>query len=205
MFLMKGSTLEEKTNLQRKDGMYELPELLEEMECPVCQEKGVQLNRTVYTLPDGDEILILLLECGKCGYRKTDTISMQNAFQPGEYRLFIDDADFTHKIFRGATGNIDIPEIGVQIERGPAATFDFTNVEGILEKIRTQVEFFLKSNPQESSEWLHANEAKKRILNVLSGKLAFTLILEDLDGGSYIKPNTQENFTFIAYKEKKKE
>lgn len=199
---MNGGSLEEKTSLQRKEGTYELPEITEDMVCPTCQKSSVHLSRTIYKLPDGDEILILLLECEKCGYKKTDTIPMLNAFQPGVYHLNVDDSDFSHKVFRGATGDLEIPEIGISIERGPAATFDFTNIEGILLKIQQRVEFFLDTSPKNSQEWMHANEAKKRLFSALKGNLPFTVILTDYEGGSYIKPTNAQKMQFTKLPQK---
>jgi len=189
----------EKASLSKKDGRYELPEITRDILCPVCNEKGLKMTRTVYSLPDGDDVLIILLECDKCGYKKSDLVNMYTAFQPGEYVLTVDDGDFTHKIFRGATGDLEIPEIGMIIERGPAATFDFTNVEGILLKMKTQIEFFLETTPTDSLEWNNANESFKRIKKVLSKQLPFKVILRDIEGGSYISPTNQEKMKFNAY------
>ena len=196
---MEGRSLKEKTSRKRSEGTYELPAITEEMLCSVCQKPGITLSRTIYNLPDGDEILILLLNCEACGYKKTDTIPMYNAFEPGIYTLSVDDHDFTHKIFRGAQGNLDIPEVGVSIERGPAAEYDFTNVEGILLKMKTQVEFFLKTNPTDCKEWENANEVFKRLKNCLSGKMKFTVILDDPEGGSYISPSNPNKMSFKPY------
>ena len=189
----------EKSTLSRHTGRYEFPPLPEQLQCPQCGESSVIINRTPYNLPDGDEILILLIECQKCGYRKSDTIPLVTVFQPGEYHLTVDDGDFTHKIFRGATGDIEIPEIGVSIERGPAAMFDFTNIEGILLKIEEQIVFFLKTTSHNSESWTRGNEALERLKQVLRGNLVFTVILRDEIGGSYISPSNPQKMRFIPF------
>lgn len=189
----------EKSSLSKKNGTYELPAITKEILCPVCNEKGLKMTRTIYSLPDGDDVLIILLECNKCNYKKSDMVSMFNAFKPGEYVLTVDDGDFTHKIFRGARGDLEIPEIGMTIERGPAATFDFTNVEGILLKMKTQLEFFLRTTPTDTIEWQNANESLKSFNEVYSKQMAFKLILRDKEGGSYISPTNEEKMIFTAY------
>ena len=193
----------EKASLTKKEGTYELPEITEEILCPVCEEKGLKMTRTIYSLPDGDDVLIILLECDKCNYKKSDMVSMFTAFKPGEYVLTVDDGDFTHKIFRGARGDLEIPEIGMTIERGPAATFDFTNVEGIILKMKTQLEFFIRTTPIDTIEWKNANESKKRLNKVYSKQMPFKLILRDKEGGSYISPTNEEKMKFTEYKIKK--
>jgi len=165
--------ISEKASLSKKDGTYELPKITEDILCPVCNEKGLKMTRTVYSLPDGDDVLIILLECNKCNYKKSDMVNMFTAFKPGEYLLTVDDGDFTHKVFRGARGDLEIPEIGMTIERGPAATFEFTNIEGIILKMKTQLEFFLRTTPTDIIEWQNANESLKRLNKVLSKQLSF--------------------------------
>jgi len=189
----------EKASLSKKNGTYELPAITKEILCPVCNEKGLKMTRTIYSLPDGDDVLIILLECNKCNYKKSDMVSMFNAFKPGEYVLTVDDGDFTHKIFRGARGDLEIPEIGMIIERGPAATFDFTNVEGILLKMKTQLEFFLRTTPTYTIEWQNANESLKSFNEAYSKQMAFKVILRDKEGGSYISPTNEEKMIFTAY------
>ncbi|MHA1522261.1 MAG: ZPR1 zinc finger domain-containing protein [Promethearchaeota archaeon] len=193
------SPMNNKTSLDRKDGNYEFPPLEQGITCPIC-EKEVEITRTMYKLPDGDDIIIFVIQCAACGYKKSDMIPLFTAFQPGVYRLTVDDGDFTHKIFRGATGNIEIPEIGVTIERGPAATFDFTNVEGILLKMEQQVDFFLSTTPQETVEWKNANNAKTRLISCKNAQQPFTLILTDPEGGSYITPSTDSKMVFTPEK-----
>lgn len=194
--------IEDRFSLARSSGRYELPEITEHIVCPVCEKKGVTLTRTMYSLPDGDDVLILLMECDKCNYKKSDMVSMYTAFQPGVYRLNVDDGDFTHKIFRGATGNIEIPEIGMEIERGPAATFEFTNVEGILLKMDKYLAFFLETTPNNLPEWVNAQHSSSKLHACLQKEIPFTLILTDIDGGSYITPSDPGKMEFT---EKKKE
>ncbi len=187
--------MKKNTSMSRRDGNYEFPPLEQGITCPICQEE-VEITRTMYKLPDGDDIIIFVIQCAACMYRKTDMIPVFTAFQPGVYRLTVDDGDFTHKIFRGATGNIEIPEIGVIIERGPAATFDFTNVEGILLKMEQQVDFFLSTTPQDAVEWKNAHTAKTSLVACKNGQQNFTLILTDPEGGSYVTPTTESKMIF---------
>ncbi|MHA1510429.1 MAG: ZPR1 zinc finger domain-containing protein [Promethearchaeota archaeon] len=198
--MVKKDPLSEKTSLSRKNGNYELPDITKEILCPVCNEKGLTMTRTIYSLPDGDDVLIILLYCDKCKYKKSDIVSMYSAFKPGEYVLTVDNGDFTHKVFRGARGDLEIPEIGMIIERGPAATFDFTNVEGIILKMKTQIEFFMRTTPTDTIEWKNANESFKRLNKVLSKQMPFKLILRDKEGGSYISPTNEEKMKFTEYK-----
>ena len=190
---------EEKSSLSKKNGTYELPEITKEILCPVCNEKGLTMTRTIYSLPDGDDVLIILLDCDKCNYKQYLDKQVQGSLTAVTSPFPVDDGDFTHKVFRGARGDLEIPEIGMIIERGPAATFEFTNIEGIILKMKTQLKFFLRTTPTDTNEWQNANESLKRLKEALSKQMPFKVILRDKEGGSYISPTTKEKMKFIAY------
>ena len=198
----KSTSLNEKTDLKRKGGTYELPEITKEMQCTICGEKALRMTRTVYKLPDGDDVLILLLECEKCNYKKSDIVSLYSAFKPGEYYLTVDDGDFTHKVFRGASGEIEIPEVGVSVERGPAASFEFTNIERILLKFQEQIQFFLDTTPHDAPEWVQAHESFKRLTKCINVEIPFSVVLRDFEGGSYISPTKKEKMSFKEFVKK---
>ncbi len=196
----KDSILKNKTNLSRKEGRYELPKFEEDVSCPACNsEKSFSLKRTIYRLPDGDDILILLMECNKCNFKNRDLLNLYTSFKPGVYRLHVKDGDFSHKVFRGSSGELVIEEIGIEIERGEAARFEYTNVEGILMRIEEQLEFFLSSTPTDTKSWMNANEAKKRLKKCMIGEMDFTVVLKDPQGGSYIAPTQPDLMEFIPY------
>jgi zinc finger protein len=190
------NSLDKKISTKRADGEYNFPEIKEKIACPACDSGEIQLKRTIYTLPDGDEIIILNMECPECHYRRNDVIPMATAFKPGTFYLNVDDGDLDHKIFRGTSGNIDIPEIGVSIERGPAASFIINNLEGLLRTMQDQVEYFLSTTLLESVEWRNANETLKKVKQALEGRLSFQVILDDPNGGSYIIPTKPEKLRF---------
>ncbi|MHA1728941.1 MAG: hypothetical protein ACTSWY_09435, partial [Promethearchaeota archaeon] len=51
---------------------YELPEIEGEIKCPSCDSGTIEMKRTIHKLPDGDEILILLMECNNCTFKQND-------------------------------------------------------------------------------------------------------------------------------------
>jgi zinc finger protein len=180
---------------KRSHGTYELPEIKEPIPCPVCGGE-LTFKRTVYQLADGDDIIIVNMECPKCNFRKNDVIPLNSSFQAGEYRLTVDDGNLEHKIFRSPSGDIDIPEIGMAIERGPSANYLLNNVEGILQLMKEQVEHFLIDLPVESEEWKNTIIVNDKLDLAIEGKFPFTLILRDLEGGSYIATDHKEKINF---------
>lgn len=189
------SVVPDKTSLKRKDGFYELPKIEEVIKCSECGVGGVTFNRTIYKLPDGEDILILLIECPHCHATQRDIIPLKAPFKPGIFELKVDDGDLTHKIMRSSSGKLSIPEIDIESERGPSAKFIITNLEGILLQMKNAARILLSSEEEAQRE-----AAKKTIEELdlaLQGKMKFTVILEDSKGGSYIVPSDQSKLTFI--------
>jgi zinc finger protein len=193
--------IKKRTSTNREDGKYKLPEIEEKIHCPSCDNGIIQLNRTIYHLPDGDDIIIMSMECPKCKFSRNDLIPLKSAFKPGKYFLNVDDGDLDHKIFRGTGGDIEIPEIGMSIERGPAAQFMINNVEGLLMIMEDRVNYFLETTPHNSREWMNANETLKRLKRCQAREMKFTVILFDRSGGSYIIPTHPEKMHFIPQSE----
>jgi len=82
------------------------------------------------------------------------------------------------------TASIAIPELGVEIDPGPACTGFITNVEGVLDRIHQVVEATCRWNEGEAKE--KACELLERIARAREGNLAFTLVLDDPTGNSAI-------------------
>jgi ZPR1 zinc finger protein len=188
------AVLPQKTSLKREDGQYELPHAPNQIECPNCHKGYMKFTRTIYKLPDGEDILILLIECPKCENSQRDVIPLKYAFKPGIFELIVDDGDLTHKILRNASGTLSIPEFNIEIERGPAAQFMLTNLEGILLSMKQFTEYLIRNVDGQEKEIAEAT--LKGVTGALDGKGKFTVILEDLKGGSYIIPSNPEKLKF---------
>jgi len=82
------------------------------------------------------------------------------------------------------TASLSIPELGVEINPGPACTGFVTNVEGVLDRIGQVVEATCRWNEGETKETACA--LLERIAQAREGKLPFTLVLDDPSGNSAI-------------------
>lgn len=177
------------------DEKYNLP-TLEEISCPVCEIGTIKITRTLHRLPDGEEILILLMECESCFFKRNDVIPLNTAFQPGKYTLHVMNGDLTAKIFRSPTGLINLPEADFEIEPGTAAEYFVTNVEGILNRMIQWTQVMLAQNEDQE----HVEQKIRSTLKILSeckeGMKNFTLILTDLRGGSYISTANADQLEF---------
>jgi zinc finger protein len=82
------------------------------------------------------------------------------------------------------SATVRIPELGVEIDPGPACTGFVTNVEGVLDRIENVVKGALLW--AESRERENAEKLLEQIARARAGTLPFTLILDDPRGNSAI-------------------
>jgi zinc finger protein len=92
--------------------------------------------------------------------------------------------DLSIRVVRSTSGIIDIPELGVTVEPGPACEGFVSNVEGILSRVMEAVESVISW--AEGDDLARALEVRKKIFQAMEGDLPFTLVIEDPCGNSAI-------------------
>lgn len=183
---------------------YKLPKISEQIICPVCGKGKITMNRTMYTLPDKEEVLILLMECNNCSYLNRDVISLKTAFKPGIWTIKVVNKDFTFKILRGPTGFISLPEADFDIEPGSNASYMITTIDGILERMIKWASYLKISGESEGKQETEEYRKIVYVLNILNkcnnGEMDFHIILRDADGGSYVttEPGHEQFVEFQA-------
>jgi zinc finger protein len=171
------------------------------IKCPACTEGIIKINKTVYDLPDKDKMLILKFECDKCSFHKNDIIPLTTNMNPGVMTLEVgSETDLKSKIYRSPMGKLEIPELELAVEPGPRADFYYTNVEGILLRFESAVSIY-RNNLEEGDE--QTGEIEKLLIDLqkaMEGRLNFTLIITDTQGGSYIIPHDKSKYKFEKLK-----
>jgi zinc finger protein len=105
-------------------------------------------------------------------------------------------ADLDVRVVRSMSGAIEIPEVGVRIDPGPACEGFVTNVEGVLARIERIVEgTLLWANDDERER---ARQILSDIANVRAGAHPITLILQDPRGNSAIISDTAQKREYQA-------
>jgi zinc finger protein len=152
--------------------------------CPVCQTDIKYLYQTD-EIPYFSEILIISALCPSCGYRLADTQLLRNA-EPSRWELGIETPDdMMIRVIRSTNGTITIPELGVRIDPGPACEGFISNVEGVLNRIGNVLDSLL-SWAEDDDERDRIRCLQEALEKVKEGKLAVTLVIEDLSGNSAI-------------------
>ena len=151
--------------------------------CPYCNTEIEYVYQTE-NIPYFSDILIISALCGSCGYKYVDTQLLKEN-EPVRFEVQVDKAeDLAIRVVRSMSASLEIPELGVRIDPGPACQGFVSNIEGVLDRIEQIVKGALVWGEKEEQE--NARALLKKIDRVKDGSLAITLILEDRCGNSAI-------------------
>ena len=151
--------------------------------CPACGRE-LRINTLLYDTPFFGKVLLTTITC-ECGFKHSDAI-VSEIKEPTRFTVKINKKTLYDKVIRSTSGTIRVPEIGVEIEPGPASQAFITNLEGVLMKIRDIVEMARRWNADDKDKVSRCDEILKKIDDTLEGKDELTLILEDPFGNSLI-------------------
>jgi len=105
--------------------------------------------------------------------------------EPVHYEMAIrtqDDIDA--RVVRSTSGTIRIPELGVDMEPGPASESFISNIEGVLDRVANILEMVVRWNEDDKTP--RAMELLSNIEKVKAGEFGITVIIEDPLGNSAI-------------------
>ncbi len=171
-----------------------------DIKCPSCANGNIKISKHVHDLPDGDKMLLIKFECNSCSFFKNDVIPLTTNLNPGIFRLRItNEEDLKSKVYRSPLAKLEIPELEMEVEPGPNADFYFTNVEGILFRFKTALKIYMKDLEDRSLDYLKLIKINENLKNAIEGKFPFTLIISDLEGGSYIVPIDNSKLSFVEF------
>jgi zinc finger protein len=151
--------------------------------CPNCNTEIEYIYQTE-NIPYFSDILIISAICGSCGYKYVDT-QLLRSNEPVRYEVAVDcEEDLGIRVVRSMSASLEIPELGVRIDPGPACQGFVSNIEGVLDRVEQIVEGALLWGEDEERE--NARILLERIGEVKCGAIPITLILEDRCGNSAI-------------------
>lgn len=161
-------------------------ELLEGEECPFCRKKTLALRQAEREIPYFGKVLIFSMDCNNpdCGYHKADVEAAEEKSPVKMSFEVSSEEDLKVRVVKSSHALIKIPHIG-SIEPGEASNGYVTNVEGVINRVKKQVEF-LRDNAEDDSDKKKAKNMLKKINKVLWGQEKLTINLEDPTGNSSI-------------------
>jgi len=156
-------------------------------DCPICGGKNtLKALNYLYEIPYFGKVMESTIICEKCGYRNADVMLLEEK-EPKLYTVKVEEEkDLFTRVVRSKSGTIELEEIGIKIEPGPASQGFVTNIEGVLERARETLlmakNFKKEENEEESIKKIE--EILNYIEGVKEGKKPLTVRIMDPFGNS---------------------
>lgn len=164
----------------------EMPQMdiLEGEKCPICSENTLTLTEMERDIPFFGMVAIFSMDCSSCNYHKADVEALEEN-EPAKYTLEVSsEEDLKIRIIKSSMAKVKIGTLGT-IEPGEAANGYVTNVEGVLNRMKRQIEH-LKEVVDDPADAKKAKNALKKITRVIWGQEPLKLVIEDPTGNSAI-------------------
>lgn len=158
--------------------------ILKGQSCPICGKKTLTLTEADTEVPFFGKLFVFSMKCDSCKFFKSD---VEAAEQKEACKCAIEingKQDLNIRVVKSAEATVKIPHVG-SIEPGPAAQGYVTNIEGIINKIKEQIEF-IRDNEEEQDARKKAKNLLKKLQKVLWGNEKLKIIIEDPTGNSAI-------------------
>ncbi len=166
----------------QKDTSEEGPQRIEGQKCPMCFKDTVTLMEQDQDVPYFGKVLIFSLDCSSCNYHKADVESLEQ-HEPARYTLTVsEEKDLNIRVVKSSTATVKIPRV-MSIEPGPASNGYITNVEGILNRVKVQLEK-TRDLAEDDEDRRKAKNLLKKVQAALWGHDTIDIILEDPEGNS---------------------
>jgi zinc finger protein len=106
-------------------------------DCPICKSKNsLKALMFIHEIPYFGKVMESTIICEKCGYRNADVMILEEK-EPRLYTVKVEEEkDLFTRVIRSKSGTIELEELGVTIEPGPASQGFISNVEGVLERVK---------------------------------------------------------------------
>lgn len=155
--------------------------------CPICHEKKLTLTEARRDIPYFGMCYFFSMDCSGCGYHKADVESEEER-PPAKYEFTCEsEEDLKVRVIKSANATVKLGALG-SIEPGEVANGYITNVEGILNRFKNQVEH-LKKAAEDDDDKETAKKCKnhlKKLVRILWGQEPLKITLSDPTGNSAI-------------------
>ena len=156
----------------------------EHQPCPLCGQKTLILTERETEVPYFGKVLLFSMTCSSCRYHKADVEATEQK-EPVKYEFEISsEDDMKVRVVKSSEATVKLPHIA-SITPGPASQGYVTNIEGILSRVKYQIES-VKEMGEDEDDKKKAKNLLKKILNITWGKEKQRIIIEDPSGNSAI-------------------
>ncbi|MFW5865911.1 MAG: ZPR1 zinc finger domain-containing protein [Nanoarchaeota archaeon] len=159
-------------------------EVLKGERCPICGENALTLMEAERDIPFFGPVAIFSMDCDQCKYHKADVEVLED-HDPVRYVFDVEcEQDLSVRVIKSSFAKLKIGQIG-SIEPGEIANGYVTNVEGVLNRMKRQIES-LRDNAEDKDDVKKAKNMVKKLTKVLWGQDKIKITLDDPSGNSAI-------------------
>jgi zinc finger protein len=152
--------------------------------CPMCRQKTLTLSEAENEVPYFGKVYLFSMTCSNCKYHKAD-IECVEKHEPSKYTFDItSEKDMKVRVVKSSTATVKIPHV-TTITPGPASNGYVTNIEGIFNRVKREVEG-VRDSAEEKEDRKKAKNLLKKITKIMWGRQSQKIIIEDPSGNSAI-------------------
>ena len=160
------------------------PETLPGQPCPMCRQKTLTLMESELEIPFFGKAFVFSMNCSSCKYHMAD-VESEEKHDPVKYTIDIDsEEDMKIRVVKSSTATVKIPHI-TTIEPGAASIGYISNIEGILNRVKSAVEQS-RDSAEDPDDRKKAKNMLKKLQKVIWGQEKLKIIIEDPNGNSAI-------------------
>ena len=160
------------------------------IECPKCNSKNAKLVETIHDVKHFGNVLLTTLKCDDCEFKLNDVLCVEQSGKGKKFVARIETAkDLEIKVIKSSTAFVEVPEIGIDITPGRQSEGYYSNIEGMLDRMKQALAALQENNKAKNVE---------KILNLIEkakrNEIAFTVIIKDPYGNSaFVGKNVKES------------
>lgn len=164
--------------------------------CPLCYQKTLTLMERETEVPYFGKVFLFSLTCSNCKYHKSDVESVEQK-EPCKFTFEISsEEDMKVRVVKSSEATVKMPYI-TEITPGPASQGYVTNIEGLLNRVKYQIET-LRDTAEDDEDRKKAKNLLKKLLDITWGKEKQKIIIEDPSGNSAIISDKAEKSALKA-------
>ena len=152
--------------------------------CPLCNQNTLILTEREMEVPYFGKIYLFSMTCNNCKYHKADVESVGQK-EPIKYEFEISsEEDMKVRVIKSSEATVKLPHLAT-ITPGPASQGYISNIEGILNRVKYQIES-AKEMEEDEEDKKKAKNLLKKITRITGGQEKQKIIIEDQSGNSAI-------------------
>jgi zinc finger protein len=152
--------------------------------CPMCRQKTLTLMEDETEVPYFGKLFVFSMSCSNCKFHKADVEASEQK-EPTKFTFEISsEKDMKVRVVKSSGATIKIPHMAT-VTPGPGSEGYVTNIEGILTRIKENIEKARDMEEDPSAKKKAKNQLKK-LMKVMWGQEKMKIIIEDPTGNSAI-------------------